>query len=526
MNGIIADIKGRRAVLLTENNDYLTIKNKGYSIGQKINYKPTSYTGFTVLAASVILCLFTGFGGMKLYYHPVSYIDIDINPSMRIGINTFERVIEFTPLNDDAQTLIDSIGKLTGSVDKCIKEIVEASENLGYINNSNQDVTVEVVSGSRKFYDKTEHFCRDIAENDSNVTINVYQADKDTLAKAKELGVSVGKLRLLDEYKNAGGENADSSNIKDKTNAELTQLIEDTKSTKTQLTPGNTPASPASTDSVSEETKKNEKTAKQASGAEKRTEQPPKEAAALAEKAEIISEKSGADTKKQTEQPEKIYEKEAEIINTEAASQSEQAEMPAGKADSKSENPREQTEKDFEKDKDNAEDQREHTEKESEKDKDNAEKQKEQAEKDFEKPNAGTEYPWEQAEKDFEKDKEAEKQNELVEKDFEKDKEDKENTENQSEQAEKEIVNANSGADKPKEQAEKENPKPNAGADKQKEQAEKENSKPNSEADKPKEQAEKAEKEAEKHREQPEKPAQKASEKQTAKDNSGNEKNN
>lgn len=330
MKGIIADIKGRQAVLLTENNEYYTIKNKGYAIGQRVTHTPASYTKFTALAAAVVLCILTSLSGMKIYYSPVNYIDIDINPSMRIGINTFDRVVEFTPLNDDAQRLLDTIGTPKGSVDKCIKALVEVSEDLGYINDNNQEVTVEVISDDKAFYDRTEQYCKDITENNAGVRINVHQSDKDNLVRAEELGVSVGKLRLLDEYKNISGENADNSNIKDKSNAELAQMIEDVRSTKAPSKSENTPNNNPAPDAVPE---KSEKAAKEtAKQAEKAAEKAEKETEKQAEKTEKAAEKANEEAKKQAEEAAKAAEKSREEAEKQAEKQAKEAEKAAEKA--------------------------------------------------------------------------------------------------------------------------------------------------------------------------------------------------
>lgn len=36
MSGIIVSVKGRYAVLLTKNSDFIKVKNKNYSVGDKV----------------------------------------------------------------------------------------------------------------------------------------------------------------------------------------------------------------------------------------------------------------------------------------------------------------------------------------------------------------------------------------------------------------------------------------------------------------------------------------------------------
>ena len=48
MSGVIVSVKGRYAVLLTKNSDFIKVKNKNYSVGDKV--KIPHYKG-QILAA-------------------------------------------------------------------------------------------------------------------------------------------------------------------------------------------------------------------------------------------------------------------------------------------------------------------------------------------------------------------------------------------------------------------------------------------------------------------------------------------
>ena len=47
MSGVIVSVKGRYAVLLTKNSDFIKVKNKNYSVGDKVKI-PVSYTHLTL----------------------------------------------------------------------------------------------------------------------------------------------------------------------------------------------------------------------------------------------------------------------------------------------------------------------------------------------------------------------------------------------------------------------------------------------------------------------------------------------
>ena len=103
MSGIIVSVKGRYAVLLTKNSDFIKVKNKNYSVGDKV--KIPQYKGQILAAAAsfIVVC-----GGISSYFVPAKYMSVDINPSVMMTINIYNRVINTKPLNDDAEILLSS----------------------------------------------------------------------------------------------------------------------------------------------------------------------------------------------------------------------------------------------------------------------------------------------------------------------------------------------------------------------------------------------------------------------------------
>lgn len=63
--------------------------------------------GFAI-AAIGLLCLL-GIGGGSAYSRPVSYISIDVNPSIELGINRFGKVISTEAYNEDGRGMIEQV---------------------------------------------------------------------------------------------------------------------------------------------------------------------------------------------------------------------------------------------------------------------------------------------------------------------------------------------------------------------------------------------------------------------------------
>ena len=66
-------------------------------------------------AAALAACLalaFAGFGGFA-YAQPTTYVGIDVNPSIELGVNRFGIVVRVEALNGDGESLLDAVS-LTG----------------------------------------------------------------------------------------------------------------------------------------------------------------------------------------------------------------------------------------------------------------------------------------------------------------------------------------------------------------------------------------------------------------------------
>lgn len=62
------------------------------------------------LAAASVFCLFLCAAGVcYLFFTPVTYISVDINPSLELGLNCFRRIISVEGYNDDGASLADSL---------------------------------------------------------------------------------------------------------------------------------------------------------------------------------------------------------------------------------------------------------------------------------------------------------------------------------------------------------------------------------------------------------------------------------
>lgn len=74
---------------------------------KKSNVRPRQ----TLRYAMAVICLFLllGVGSYSIYREPTSYISIDVNPSIELGINRFGKVVSAEAYNEDGQSILQHV---------------------------------------------------------------------------------------------------------------------------------------------------------------------------------------------------------------------------------------------------------------------------------------------------------------------------------------------------------------------------------------------------------------------------------
>lgn len=169
----------------------------------------------------VLLTLGVGSGVYGYYQTPVSYLSLDINPSVELGINTFGRVVKAEGYNNDGKKILNGINVKGSDVTTAIDILVKSAVNNGYIAKDGSSVislTSETDDKNIATNIETEaetgakEALTDSGEKAEVLKDNVALARRD---EARKLGITPGKLNLIqklqrvdqtatvDQYKNA-----------------------------------------------------------------------------------------------------------------------------------------------------------------------------------------------------------------------------------------------------------------------------------------------------------------------------------
>lgn len=205
MHGIVMDIKKNKAVILKNDGSVEETVNHNYIIGQKINIASHPYRKYVLAAACFVLCFITSISGYALYTTPCSYVYLDINPSLRLDINCFDRIISVIPLNDDAENLIKLYRFKSKNTENCIDEIVAACREKSYLNEDNNEVEVDVLTTKNKLTKKISNSVDKLHKENVNVVLQ--KINREENSEAINYQTSPKRLKAIIKYTNVFGGN-------------------------------------------------------------------------------------------------------------------------------------------------------------------------------------------------------------------------------------------------------------------------------------------------------------------------------
>lgn len=145
----------------------------------------------------VCVCLFV----MYTIRTPYTYISIDVNPSIELSLNRYNRVIGINGYNEESEIVVASINVLNQPYLKALSTIDDALDNLGYFNR-NSVISYAVASSSKT----TEDSIIDAIVSSTMYTEHqsyCHGADVNQHEEAHQSGMSIGKYQLyleLHEY--------------------------------------------------------------------------------------------------------------------------------------------------------------------------------------------------------------------------------------------------------------------------------------------------------------------------------------
>lgn len=356
MKAVIVELKGNHAAVLSDDGRIIKIENNNYEIGQEIQMK-NSKSGITkkiiAFAATAAACLTLSVGGWAYAYStPYSYVSLDVNPSIEFTINRFNRVIHVKAVNDDGKEIIQEIqleNLENSTIQDAISKTVNQISELGFFDDESNEENGIVITTASKDNEKAnvpanelqKEVQSEVQELGNTVTVEVSSVGLERVEIARELGVTPGKLNLVEKLQAASSE-PNQIKLEDWLNKSVKEIMKATKeyktaskSTEATIEPTQKPedinSSKKTQDSIEAKAtfdKAKKEAEIETAKAEKEAVKSAKEAEAAAKEAQKSAEKANKLNEKEVEKNQKAADKAAAEANKAA----EKAKLEAQKA--------------------------------------------------------------------------------------------------------------------------------------------------------------------------------------------------
>ncbi len=140
--------------------------------------------------AVICLCLFMGTGGYSVYRKPVSYISVDVNPSIELNINRFGKVVSVEAYNEDGRTVTEQVPLKNVSYMQAIDRLLKDESYSRYLNKDAM-LVFTVVS------DQSEEIVKELNASElfQSYGALTYVSDSTCMHEAHQHDMSFGKYR-------------------------------------------------------------------------------------------------------------------------------------------------------------------------------------------------------------------------------------------------------------------------------------------------------------------------------------------
>jgi len=153
-------------------------------------------------------------GGVYSYAAPAYYVSLDVNPSVILEVNMYDRVIGTEAVNEDAVAVIDGLELENTDISDAVSLTVERIDELGYFDEDGGEILIGTTSENEETAEEAAEELgslieEEVIENEieAEVTAKVVGYEMVQAAKAIE-GMTPGKYNIIVNHLGIDPENA------------------------------------------------------------------------------------------------------------------------------------------------------------------------------------------------------------------------------------------------------------------------------------------------------------------------------
>ena len=155
------------------------------------------------LALSIGVILSLAGGGYAYAKTPVAYVSMDINPSVELGVNAFEKVVSVEAYNEDGEKILEGTNLANADVDDAVSTVILNAISEGYIKEDGLSV-IEITTSTdkEKIATQLDESLKDVVyetldNNNVEAEVEIQKVALARRSEARKLGITPGKLNII-----------------------------------------------------------------------------------------------------------------------------------------------------------------------------------------------------------------------------------------------------------------------------------------------------------------------------------------
>jgi hypothetical protein len=184
--GVVMQLEKKHAFIMTSTGEFLKVMLDGRApnIGEVYSgklAKTIPFYKYTAVAASMLFVLLSG-GISYAYYTPTASIEVNINPSIELKVNRWDKILKSVPLNSDGEKVLSTLNIKNKTLNDGLDLIIEEAKKDNFINESyiesGKVITVSVKDNKLDKKLDLSKFEAYAKKNNLNIKINSIEEEK------------------------------------------------------------------------------------------------------------------------------------------------------------------------------------------------------------------------------------------------------------------------------------------------------------------------------------------------------------